>query len=146
MAGVTGDKPVSINTKAVVMTTVPLIPVADLTVPTSMVNTNAQSGKQIGAVVFGQESDGTGKLYVAQGSKSTDAWVPMGGTATVVNATTSTRGIVLQSAATADQAAVTVSGADVAALVTSTNTALATLVAKINAILAAERTAGQKAS
>lgn len=57
-------------------------------------------------------------------------------------ATTTVAGVVKQGAAVPVQAAVTVAGADVAALVTSTNTALATLVAKINAITAALRTAG----
>lgn len=62
--------------------------------------------------------------------------------ALVPAATTTTNGTVKQAAATANQAALTVSGADVAALVTSTNTALSTLVGKVNAILAALRTAG----
>lgn len=146
MRATTGDSPVSVQTKSVSLAPVAIVTLAQSADPTDPINIYALSGKEAGTVIT--IKDGTSYyLAMAQGSAPDDAWVAMGGSSgSVPNATTSVRGLVLQSAATADQGTLTVAGADVAALVTSTNTALATLVAKVNAILAAERTAGQKAT
>lgn len=148
MRTTTGDSAKSINTKAVSLLNVGIVLKTDLEDDTHFINQTVYSGKQKGGLIVATDADGTNPvLYMASGGLPADDWIAQGGGAsyTLPNATTAIRGGVLQSAATPDQAALTVAGADVAALVTSTNTALAALVAKINAILAAERTAGQKA-
>lgn len=127
----------------------PMVLQASLSDTAHMINQSSLSGKEKGAMVVVVDSltaPTTFELKAAEGGAPDDAWVSVGGAAsyTLPAATASVLGGVKMSAATADQAATTVSGADVAALVTSTNTALASIVAKINAILAAERTAGQK--
>lgn len=144
----TGDKGKSVDVINVALVA-PMVLQASLSDTTHMINQASLSGKEKGAmvvVVDSLDAPTTFELKAAEGGAPDDAWVSVGGAAsyTLPNATTSVRGGVLQSVATADQPATTVSGADVAALVTSTNTALASLVAKINSILAAERTAGQK--
>lgn len=151
-SNVVGDIPkdVAVTVSALVA---PLVLAADLADVDNMINQAHLSGKQKGAYVLavtaGTVDAPTGfELRCARGAAPSDAWSPVTSGApayTLPAATTSVNGGVKMSAATADQAAVTVAGADTATLVTSTNTALATLVAKINAILAAERTAGQKA-
>ena len=153
-SNVIGDLPKDVKLTVTALVA-PLVLAADLADVDNMINQTHLSGKQKGAYVLAVTS-GTVlaptayELRSAVGSAPGDAWVAVGGSGapayTLPNATPSVRGGVLQSAATADQGTLTVSGADVAALVTSTNTALATLVAKVNAILAAERTAGQKAT
>lgn len=149
MRATTGDVAKSIDTKSVSLLNVGIVLKTDLTTATSMINAQAYSGKAKGGLVVATDADGSNPvLYMASGSAASDAWLAQGAGAayTLPNAGTAVRGGVLQSAATADQATLTVAGADVATLVTSTNAAFATLVAKVNAILAAERTAGQKAT
>lgn len=145
MRATTGDSPVSVQTKSVSLAPVAIVTLAQSADPEDPINIYALSGKEAGTVIT--IKDGTSYyLAMAQGSAPDDAWEKTTGSYSLPNASTSVRGGVLQSAATADQGALTVSGADVASLITSTNAALATLVAKVNAILAAERTAGQKAT
>ncbi|UJH95887.1 head fiber protein [Pantoea phage Nufs112] len=148
MRTTTGDENKAVATKSVSMLNVGIVLKTDLTDATKPINARAYSGKDKGGLVVGVDADGTNPvLYMASGPNAADAWLPQGpGTSTAPgDATTTTAGVVKQSAAVANQAAVTVSGADVAALVKSTNAALATLVSKINALLAAERTSGQLA-
>lgn len=65
-----------------------------------------------------------------------------GGGYTLPAATTTVLGGVKQAAAVANQSALTVSGADAAAVATSATTAVQALTTKLNAALAALRTAG----
>lgn len=148
MRATTGDEAKAIPTISVSLINIGYVLKTDLTDATKPVNFTAYSGKVKGSLVLGIDADGSNPvIYMATGSNPADAWNALGGASYTLPAATATAlGGVKQSAATADQAAVTVAGADVAALVTSTNSALATIVAKINAILAAERTAGQKAT
>ncbi|WYM31525.1 hypothetical protein VL73_43 [Erwinia phage VL73] len=146
MRTTTGDQPKSVDTKSVSLLNVGIVLKTDLTTSTSVINSRALSGKDKGGLVVATDADGTNPvLYMASGPAASDAWLAQGGGTVYVlpAATTAAIGGVKMSTAIADQATVTVAGADVAALVTSTNTALATLVSKINAILAAQRTAGQ---
>lgn len=146
----TGDLPVD---KLITVTALvaPLVLASRLADPDDVINQTHLSGKQKGAYVLavtaGTELAPTAyDLRSAVGSGVADEWVTVGAGSTVPAATTTTAGTVRQASAVANQEAVTVAGADVAALVTSTNTALATLTAQINALLAAERAAGQLAS
>lgn len=65
-----------------------------------------------------------------------------GGPNAAPTATPTAAGIVRQAVAVPNQAALTVTGADAAAVATSATTAVTALVTKVNAILAALRTAG----
>lgn len=148
----TGDIPVDklITVSALVA---PLVLASRLEDEDDVINQTHLSGKQKGAYVLAvtagtEELPTAYELRSAVGSEPGDAWLAVGGSGGTApgSATTAAEGLVKQAAAVANQGALTVAGADVAALVTSTNTALASLVSKINALLAAERTAGQLAS
>lgn len=65
-----------------------------------------------------------------------------GATYTLPAATTAVLGGVKKAVAVADQGALTVTGADAAAVATSATTAVVALTTKVNALLAALRTAG----
>ncbi|GGH32603.1 head fiber protein [Klebsiella phage KL01] len=146
MRTTTGDEPKSVDTVSASLLNVGIVKKSDLTDATKLINFTAFSGKALGGLVVATEDDGTDpQMFMATGMNTTDPWVQLGAGAgyALPAATTAALGGVKMAAAVANQAATTVSGADVAALVTSTNTALASIVSKINALLAAQRTAGQ---
>lgn len=146
MRTTTGDEPKSVDTVSASLLNVGIVKKSDLTDATKLINFTAFSGKALGGLVVATEDDGTDpQMFMATGMNTTDPWVQLGAGAGYVlpAATTTALGGVKMAAAVANQAAVTVAGADVAALVTSTNAALATVVAKINALLASQRAAGQ---
>ncbi|UOW66406.1 head fiber protein [Aeromonas phage vB_AspA_Tola] len=142
---ITGDAATSDNTKSVSLATLAIVTLAESVDVTHPINIYSMSGKEAGTVIA--IKDGTEYyMAMAQGSAPADDWNKMAGSAVYVlpAATTSVLGGVRQTAAVADLGAQTVSGADVAALITSTNAALANIVAKVNAKLAGDRTSGQQ--
>lgn len=147
MRATTGDVNKAVKAKAVSLLNVGIVLKTDLTDATATINATAYSGKQKGGLVVATDADGSNPvLYMASGRNASDTWIAQGGgTYTLPPATTAVTGGVKQSAAVANQGTITVAGTDVAALVTSTNAAFATLVSKLNALLAAERTSGQLA-
>lgn len=75
---ITGDVPVSKNTKAVSLVNLAIVPEADLTKADASINIYSESGKEEGAAVCVKFADGTYGLAIASGRDPSDAWNVIG--------------------------------------------------------------------